>query len=175
MGCPLIVTYVADPAEGYPMKAAPIFLLIALTACAHTDIYTSDIKAEGPKIVALQAPRVAWVMQIEGRLHSAGFEVRRFESTQTVSEADGPSRVATYREAAAPYLLRLEGAANLSAMGRCFGGGFNFDHISAELIDVRSNQTIGSYSGQGYSEGCAPMSGKIFTNITSLVQGAWSK
>lgn len=157
------------------MRAAVIVGLFALTACTHTDMYSAGIKAEGPRIIALEAPRLPWVIQVEGRLRAAGFEVRRFESIQTVSEAEGAGRISTYREASALYVLRLEGQANLGTMGRCFGGGFNFGHISAELIDVRANRTLGSYSGQGYSENCPPMSGKIFSNIINLVQTAWIK
>jgi hypothetical protein len=152
-----------------------IFAALSLAACAHNDLYQSDIRASGPRVVALQAPRLPWVMQVERRLRDAGFEVRRFESTQTLTEADGPGRVTTYNEASAPYILRLEGAAGLSNMRRCFGGGFNFEYISAELIDVRSNQTLATYSGQGYSEGCPPMSGKLFTNITNMVANAWGR
>ena len=146
-----------------------------LAGCAHNDVYQSDIRATGPRVVALEAPRLPWVMQIERRLRDAGFQVRRFESTQMVTEADGPGRVATYSEASAPYLLRLEGEANLSNMHRCFGGGFNFGYLSAELIDVRSNQTLATYSGSGYSEGCPPMSGKLFTNVTNMVVSAWGR
>lgn len=145
-----------------PMKRLiMVFVALSLTGCAHNDVYQSSIAASGPKVVALEGPRLPWVMQVEGRLRDAGFQVRRFESTQTVTEATGPGRVRTYDEASASYILRLEGAAGLSNMRRCFGGGFNFEYISAELIDVRSNQTLATYSGAGYSEGCPPHERKI--------------
>jgi hypothetical protein len=113
-------------------------------------------------------------MEIERRLRSAGFEVRRWESTQVVSQSEGAGRTTIYNEASAPYVLRLSGSAIMDSMHRCFGGGFNFEYITAEIIDVRSNQSLGSYSGQGYSEGCPPLSGKIYANVTNLVVGAWS-
>lgn len=159
-----------------PMKhVVMIFAALSLAGCAHNDVYQSSIAASGPKVVALEAPRLPWVMQVERRLRDAGFQVRRWESTQAVTEVAGPGRVRTYDEASAPYILRLEGEAGLSNMRRCFGGGFNFEYISAELIDVRSNQTLATYSGAGYSEGCAPMSGKLFTNITNMVVNAWGR
>ena len=151
-----------------------LLLAFSLIGCAHNDVYQSSTKASGPKVIALEAPRLPWVMQIEGRLRDAGFQVQRFESTQTVTEAAGAGRVATYNQASAPYILRLQGEAGMSSMTRCFGGGFNFQYISAELIDVRSNQTIGTYSGSGRSEGCPPLSGKLFTNITDMVAKAWA-
>lgn len=156
-------------------KLAILAAFLLLPSCAHTDIYSSEVRAVGPKVIALDAPRLPWVMQIERRLREAGFQVLRWESTQTVTAARGAGQVATFDEATTQYILRLDGAASLNVMNRCFGGGFNFDYISAELIDVRTNQSIASYGGQGYSEGCAPLSGKIFKNITDLVKNAWEK
>jgi hypothetical protein len=148
--------------------------VLLLAACAHTDLYNSGMKAEGARIVALQGPRLPWVMRIERELRQAGFQVLRWESTQKVTELESPGRIASYNAASTSYILRIEGEADLSWAQRCMGGGFNFSYISAELIDVRSNQSLASYSGQGYSEGCAPLSGKIFANITNMVLNAWA-
>ena len=56
---------------------------------------------------------------------------------------------------------------------RCFGGGYTFDYINADLIDLASNQTIASIEGRGYSEGCPPMSGTIYGDITKMIVDSW--
>jgi hypothetical protein len=41
------------------------------------------------------------------------------------------------------------------------------------LVDARTNETLVSYSGSGYSEDCPPASGNIFENISLVVANAW--
>ena len=56
---------------------------------------------------------------------------------------------------------------------RCFGGGYNFDYINADLIDLSTNETIASMEGRGFSEKCPPMSGTIFTDINQMIADSW--
>ncbi|MDB0016475.1 hypothetical protein N9E28_02880, partial [Alphaproteobacteria bacterium] len=75
----------------------------------------------------------------------------------------------TFDKATARVILVLDGFAPNSSMTRCFGGGFKFNYINAELIDSLNNETLASYSNSGYSEGCPPLSGSIFEDITNMV------
>jgi len=152
------------------LVAGSLFLL----GCSH-DITTVMIpkKIEGVKVIALDAPAAPWVAPIELRLRQKGFKVLRWASQRRVEEQAGERRVETYNEASTRYVLVVRGRAYLDQMNRCFGGGFKFDFINAELVDVRTNETLVSYSGSGYSEDCPPASGNIFENISSVVQNAW--
>ncbi|EGY23854.1 hypothetical protein DA2_3934 [Desulfovibrio sp. A2] len=58
-------------------------------------------------------------------------------------------------------------------MNRCFGGGYKFIYINADLIDTATNETIANFSDAGYSENCPPASGTIFTDLTNTVINAW--
>jgi hypothetical protein len=58
-------------------------------------------------------------------------------------------------------------------MHHCFAGGYQFDYINTDLIDTKTNETILNISGSGYSENCPPLSGTIFKDIVSGVEGAW--
>ena len=44
---------------------------------------------------------------------------------------------------------------------------------NADLIDLQSNETMASIESRGYSEGCQPLAGKIYTNITKMVVTSW--
>ena len=57
---------------------------------------------------------------------------------------------------------------------RCLGGGYKFNHISADLVDAATNETILNVNGSGYSEKCPPVSGTIFSDIANAVNGAWN-
>ena len=97
----------------------------------------------------------------------------RWVSQWSVREQVGPDRTEEFRQASTRYVLVIEGSAPLDAMHRCIAGGYKFDYINVELVDVRTNETILSTSGSGYSEGCAPLSGTIFTDIVSAIESAW--
>ena len=155
----------------------PLFFVILgplLAGCAHSKaVFLVDRTIDGPRVVALDGPRTPWTVEIERRLRAEGFEVLRWSSQQRVREYAGAGRVEEYREATTRYVLVVEGYAPLDQMSRCFGGGFRFEYLSADLVDVAENETIFSYSGHGYSENCPPMSGRLFTDIVAAVSQTW--
>jgi hypothetical protein len=156
------------------MRVIILTLLLALTGCAHNaTTVIVDRKIDGPKVIALDAPRTPWVVEIESRLRQSGFQVLRWASQRRVREQLTESRTEEFREAAARYVLVIDGHAPLDAMNRCFGGGYRFDFLTAELVDTKTNETIFNVSGSGYSENCQPMSGSLFSNITSAVKNTW--
>ena len=148
--------------------------LIFLTGCSH-DITTVMVpqKIEGAKVIAMDAPAAPWVAPIELRLRQKGFKVLRWASQRQVQEQAGETRLETYNEASTRYVLVIRGRAYMDQMNRCFGGGFKFDFINAELVDSRTNETLVTYSGSGYSEDCPPASGNIFENVSAVVLNAW--
>jgi hypothetical protein len=150
-----------------------IFALILSSCATGTKTILSDKKITEPKVIALDAPRTPWVVEIENRLRQNGFKVLRWASQKHVKEKVSETRVEEFKEASTRYVLSIEGFAPLDAMHKCFGGGYNFEYLTVELIDVQSNETIMSTSGSGYSEGCAPLSGTIFRDVVSSVEGAW--
>ncbi len=156
------------------MRLISLVLLVALSGCAHnaTTVFV-DRKIEAPKVIALDAPRTPWVVEIETRLRQSGFQVLRWASQRRVREKVTDARTEEFQEAAARYVLVVDGYAPLDPMNRCFGGGYRFDYLTAELVDTRTNETMFNVSGSGYSENCQPLSGNLFSNITSAVQNAW--
>jgi hypothetical protein len=153
---------------------ATVLVSTLLGACAHNDtVVFNEAKIESEKVIALDAPRTPWVVQIEGRLRKEGFKVMRWNSTTNVQEQTSDTRKEQYRESSTRYVLSIRGYANSDAMHRCFGGGFNFSELTAELIDTKTNETMFSVVGSGYSENCPPMSGTLFSNITEAVKQTW--
>ncbi|MCV5708193.1 hypothetical protein OFN39_01760 [Escherichia coli] len=158
------------------MKKLFIFAFsLILAGCASTknvDVVATD-KAQGDRIVAINSARAPWVYEIEKRLKQKGFTVLRSASQQVTIEKQTNSTTGVYNEATTRYVLNLNGFAPNNSMTRCYGGGYDFEYIDAELIDVKNNQTIFHYSNSGFSENCPPMSGTIFTDIVNLVADAW--
>lgn len=151
-----------------------VFLAILLSGCASGHVVQlSDTKIDGPRIVALDAPSAPWVVEIQKRLKQKGFTVLRWSSKTKVTEQVSTSRIESYNEAEARYVLVIDGYAPYNWANRCFGGGYNFSHISTDLVDIKTNETILNVNGAGYSEGCAPMSGSIFSDIANAVDTAW--
>ncbi|WP_141201918.1 hypothetical protein [Citrobacter braakii] len=150
-------------------------LAIMLVGCASTknvDVVATE-KAQGERIIAVNSSRAPWVYEIEKRLKQKGFTVLRSASQQVTIEKQTNSTTGIYNEATTRYVLNLNGFAPNNTMTRCYGGGYDFEYIDAELIDVKNNQTMFHYSNSGFSENCPPMSGTIFTDITNLVANAW--
>lgn len=149
------------------------FFTMLLFACAAKREYIlSETKIEQPKALSIQARKLPWVIEIERRLREVGFEIVAQPSVVTKTIV-GENEEVQYNEASTRYLLIIDGAADLSVMTRCMGGGFNFEYITVELFDTKENKVLRQYSSNGYSEGCQPLSGTIFTDITELVNGAW--
>lgn len=151
-----------------------ILSAIAIFGCASGNVVQiADSKITGPKIVALNAPSAPWVIEIQNRLKQEGFKVLRWSSRTRVTEKTDEARIEQYNEAEARYVLVIDGYAPYDWANRCFGGGFRFSHISVDLVDAKTNETVLNVNGSGYSENCPPLSGTIFTDIAKAVSKAW--
>lgn len=160
------------------MIKASLVVAVAFTlaSCASGRVTElGDTKISGPRIVALDAPSAPWVIEIQNRLKAKGFKVLRWSSRTRVTEKTADNRLEQFNESEARYVLVVEGFAPYDFANRCFGGGFKFDHISTDLVDTRSNETILNINGAGFSEGCQPLSGTIFSDIANAVDAAWAK
>ena len=150
-------------------------LLLSVSACVSTKseaIYASGV-IEGERVVALSGSRQPWTVEIEKRLRAKGYAVKRFASVTQAIEQVSESRIETYKQASARVILHVDGFAPNTAMTRCFGGGYDFEYISAELIDALNNETLATYSNSGYSENCQPLSGTIFGDIVAMVDAVF--
>ncbi|RZI86373.1 MAG: hypothetical protein EOP38_01670 [Rubrivivax sp.] len=155
---------------------AVLLLCVLLAGCATGQkTVLTDKRIDGPKVIALDAPRTPWTIEIEARLKKAGFKVLRKSTLRKVTEQVTQQRTEQFNEATADYVLVIEGHALMDAMHRCFGGGYQFDYINAELVDVRANETLVSINGSGYSEGCPPLAGTIYQDIVDGVNSVWAK
>jgi hypothetical protein len=152
-----------------------IMLALLINGCVSSGEVTqmTEEKIHGPKVVALDAGGAPWTVQIQNRLKKAGFKVLRWSSRTRVAEQTERNRIQQFNKAEARYILQLSGQAPLDWGHRCVGGGFKFDYLDANLIDVETNETILNINGKGYSEDCPPMSGSIFQDIVDAVNNAW--
>jgi len=160
------------------MVKALIVLLasIVISGCATGRVVQiSDVPVTGPKVIALDAPNAPWVIEIQNHLKQKGFKVLRWSSRTRVAEKISSSRIESYNEAEARYILVVNGYAPYDWANRCFGGGYKFSHISTDLVDTVTNETILNVNGSGYSENCPPMSGSIFSDIAQAVDRVWIK
>ena len=160
-------------------KTLKIYLLVALlpliTGCVTTkssNLMISE-KLKAPRIIAMQGTRAPWVYKIESALKKQSFTIKRLASQSISTEKVSNSKISTYKEATAPFILLIDGYAPNNSMERCFGGGYKFDYIDVELINLKTNETVLHYSNSGYSEGCPPLSGTIFSDIKNLITSAW--
>lgn len=144
------------------------FTLIGCVATKEQAVYIEQ-QLEIPKNIAIVGYRYPWVYQIEKRLRQDGFSIKRFATVSEVEETVSDTRTETYNQATARVVMILDGYAPNTSMTRCFGGGYKFDFINVELIDVQKNETIAVYSNSGYSENCPPLSGTIFNDISNMV------
>ena len=152
-----------------------IIIGLFLTGCVAVGNQTLEIenKITDPKVIALNVNRGGpWMREIERRLKKAGFKVLRSSSVNEAIEVSGKKMI-KYNEASTRYFLRIDAKAPTSLAYRCFGGGYNFDYFYADLIDLQSNETVASIESRGYSEGCQPLAGKIYTNTTKMVVSSW--
>jgi hypothetical protein len=153
--------------------ALPLALIVGCASPGRVTSFT-DQPIDAARVVALDAPSAPWVMDIQRQLHEHGFEVLRWSSRSSVTEATGEAQARHYNQAEARHVLVVRGHAPLDAGRRCFGGGYRFDHLNAELIDTQTNRTLLNISGSGYSEGCAPANGTLFGDIARALDGAWT-
>ena len=160
------------------MKKAILIIVfgLLLSGCVAVGNQTLEVKNKitDPKIIALNVETGGpWMREIERRIQRAGFQVLRAASVNEAIEVSG-KKIIKYNEAATRYYLNIDAEAGvILADGRCFGGGYNFGYIYADLVDLQTNQTIASIESRGYSEKCPPLSGKIFTNITKMIVESW--
>lgn len=151
-----------------------IFTLF-VSGCAATGDVTmlTNEPAAGEKHIALQAPSLPWVLEIQKRLVAKGFYVERWASTRVITQQTSDITSEQFNEANARYVAIIEGAAPLDWTRRCFGGGYDFAYISVDVVDTATNQTLLNVNGSGYSEGCEPSSGTIFGDITAAIDSLW--
>ena len=151
-------------------------MIALLTGCATGHIVQiSDTKIEGPRVIALDAPSAPWVIEVQNYLKAKGFRVLRWSSRSRITEQTAANRLEQFNEAEARYVLVINGFAPYDWANRCFGGGYKFHHVSTDLVDTKTNETILNVNGSGYSENCPPMSGSIFSDIANAVDAAWSR
>lgn len=155
------------------------FLVLSISGLMAGCVTTKSVdvmnsaKINSPKIIAMSGSRGAWVYEIEKRLKAKGFEIKRMASQNSAVERVSETKTEVYKEASTRFILHIDGYAPNNVMERCFGGGYRFEHIDVELLDIQKNETVFHYSNSGYSENCPPLSGTIFEDITNLTNSAW--
>jgi len=149
-------------------------VVLCLFGCAHTakDVML-DQRIKAPKVIAMAGSHAPWVYEIQKRLKKKGFKIKRMASQNVAIQKSSDTKTEIYNEASARFILRVDGSAPDGAMFRCFAGGWKFNYINVELIDVQTNEAVLHYSSSGYSENCPPLSGHIFTDIEEMVVNAW--
>ncbi|MEW7973864.1 MAG: hypothetical protein AB2821_10320 [Candidatus Thiodiazotropha endolucinida] len=150
-------------------------LAVTTLGCVSTksiDIMTEE-KIIGQKVIAISGTRYAWVFEIEKRLRESGFKIKRMVSQHSTIEQVTDKKTRVYDESSSRFVMIIDGYAPNNSFQRCFGGGFNFDFIDVELVDIEKNETVFHYSNSGYSEDCPPLSGTIFGDIVELTNSAW--
>ncbi len=150
---------------------------LLLASCVSTKEYYNfnETLIDDPKIIAIKGKRYPWFFEIEKRLKAEGFKVKRFAVDSKVIEDENSTVSKIYNRATTRYILSIDGYAPNNSMTRCFGGGYNFNYINVEMIDSLLNETIMHYSNTGYSEGCPPLSGSIFSDISEAVTSLWAR
>lgn len=154
------------------LALSAIVMLLGCVSTQTRDVFLEK-KITGPKVIAMSGERAPWVYEIEKRLRKNGFSIKRMVSQNVSVEQVSPTKTEAYNEASARFIFHVDGYAPNTSMTRCIGGGYRFEYINAELIDVRTNETVLHYSNSGYSENCPPLSGTIFTDITEMVSQSW--
>ncbi len=159
------------------MLFLPMVILLGGCATGHLMQVSDTHKKLEPKIIALDAPRAPWAIEIKNHLKAKGFKVLRWSRRTYVTEQTASNLVEQFNESEARYVLVIEGFAPYDWAkrwaGRCIEGCYNFGHMSADLVDTATNETILNLSGSGYSEKCHPISGTIFSDIANAVDDAW--
>lgn len=160
------------------IKLLLIFLLIQSVTYADTsmsDLFnkysntTADKEVDIPTVITDQAPVSTpqvddkaitikanpygpWVASIKERLIEKGVNVKSYSSKDKTR-----------------YILHLNANAPTGWIHKCFGGGYQFDYYIAELIDSTTNKVISSVEDSGYSEGCQPLSGTMYTQTVNMI------
>ena len=143
--------------------------------CAWSKAQYVGQRAEGPKEISLSSQSEPWLIEIEKALRAKGFRVYRMASQRKIQHKIDESTTETYNESSSRYVLSIDGEARIGVMNRCFGGGYFFHYLTAELVDMKNNETIMSVTKSGYSENCPPLSGHVYTGIAEDVANAWDR
>ena len=155
-----------------------IFLLMQSSAYANTsmsdlfnqysnttvekEIDISTVETNQEPVLTLQvddnaitikaSPFGPWVTSIKERLAERGVDVKSYSSTSKTK-----------------FVLHLNANAPTGWIHKCFGGGYQFDYYIAELIDSTTNKVISSVEDSGFSEGCQPLSGTMYTQTVNMI------
>lgn len=157
--CCAVLSHMSDAMNSFARLVVAVPFVLTLVGCATGSVVVqNEAKITAPKVVALDAPLEPWVPQIEKRLRQQGFQVKRISRNQSGALADLGSR----------YVLRIGGEHYAGWGHRCLGGGYKFHALTAELLDLTTNEALASVSGEGYSEDCPPLSGSIFGDIAKM-------
>lgn len=126
------------------------------------EIDTPTVDADQKSVLTSQVDDIAitikaspfgpWVTSIKERLTENGVDVKSYSSTDKTR-----------------FVLHLNANAPTGWLHRCFGGGYQFDYYIAELIDSTTDKVISSVEDNGYSEGCQPVSGTMYTQTVNMV------
>lgn len=154
-------------------RIIPTVFAVLLAGCSTApQIKLMDqAKISEAKTITVISDRRPWVSEVEDRLRDAGFKVLRMPVQKTVQRSAADGSTEQYRQAASRYVLDIQ--ARTSTAQECFGGGYDFDYIVAELIDLQENTTIMRVRQSGMSENCPPASGSIYQNIVNAVKDRW--
>lgn len=164
MICSVVLSLVSGSMNSFARLVVAVSSALILAGCATGSVVVqNEEKIKAPKVVALDAPLEPWVPQIEKRLRQHGFQVKRISRNQSGALADLGAR----------YVLRIGGEHYAGWGHRCLGGGYKFHALTAELMDLTTNEAVASVSGEGYSEDCPPLSGSIFGDIAKMVADRW--
>lgn len=98
------------------------------------------------------SPFGPWITSIKERLAERGVNVKSYSSQDKTK-----------------FILHLNAYAPTGFWHNCFGGGYQFDYYIAELIDSTTSEVIGSVEDRGYSEGCQPLSGTMYTDTVNMI------
>lgn len=154
-----------------------IFLLVGCATDQMSQMNSAQIPGLGAKVIALDAPRKPWAIEIKNHLKAKGFKVLQWSTGNHVIEQTEDSSVVLFNEFEARYVLVIEGFAPYDWAkrwaGKCIEGCYNFVRLSAGLVNITTDETMLKVSSSGYSEKCHPISGTIFSDIANAVNDAW--
>lgn len=119
----------------------------------------------GVKEVTIKTGGQPWGAEVERELRARGFKVVRYNTTARFESDDGEHVV--FAKVKTRLFLDVKGSFNKS--NPCWGGGYMFYYINAELVDTHNSETIAYYSNKGPSEDCPPLSQPIFGDIAAMV------
>ena len=86
----------------------PVFLLQGCVSTKTINVMSEE-KITGPKVIAMSGSRSAWVYEIEKRLKSSGFQIKRMVSQNSSVEKVSDTKTDIYKEASSQYVLHIDG------------------------------------------------------------------